>query len=245
MQYTIHRFETVTSTNDLAIRMAEEGSPEGAVVVADEQVSGRGRRGRQWVSPPGSGVYLSIVLRPSVPSSRFWQLAFVASLAVTEAIRSSARIEPQIKWPNDVLLSGRKVSGILIESGRSPSSPDPAVVVGIGINVNTAEFPPELAETATSLEIEKGEPVSRSAVERMLLDSFRARYEQYLAEGFRPILNEWKGYDCTVGREVEVRTAEGIVKGTAVEVTALGSLKVRTRDGSLKEVTAGEVLLTG
>ncbi len=245
MQYTIHRLETVTSTNDVALGMIEEGAPEGTVVVADEQIGGRGRRGRQWISPPGTGLYLSVVLRPSVPSSKVWQLAFVASLAAAEAIRWSARLEPQIKWPNDVLLNGSKLCGILIESGRSPSSPEPAVVVGIGINVNTLEFPPEIADRATSIAAEKGEAISIRVVERMLLESVRRRYEQYLAEGFRPILNSWMQYDCTVGREVEVQTADGVVKGTAVEVTPLGNLKVRLSDGSRKELTAGDVLLTG
>jgi len=243
MQYSVHRFESVTSTNDLAARMAEEGAPEGTVVIADEQVHGRGRRGRQWVSPPGSGLYVSVVLRPHTPSSKFWQLAFVASLAVEEAIRRSARLNPMIKWPNDILVNGHKVSGILVEARKPRISFEPVAVIGIGINVNTPEFPPELAETATSMAIETGRPVSVHTVERELLNALHTRYEQYQKEGFRSILDAWRARDCTVGRDVVVQTPEGTVVGTAVEVNTYGDLVVRVRGGELKEITAGEVLL--
>lgn len=245
MQYAIHRFETVTSTNDLAIEMAAEAAPEGTVVVADEQSEGRGRRGRHWVSPPGAGVYLSILLRPGMPSDRFWQLAFVASLAAAEGIRRASHLEARVKWPNDVLVNSRKVCGILVEARISSTGFGSVAVVGIGVNVNTTDFPLEFAETATSLASELGEPVSRQVVERDLLEAFRARYEQYRKEGFRPILDAWKTVDSTVGRDVTVQTDQETVEGTAVEVNVRGNLVVRARGGVLREVSAGDVLLLG
>lgn len=245
MQYTFHRFEAVTSTNDLVIAMAEEGAPEGTVAVADEQVAGRGRRGRYWVSPPDSGVYLSVLLKPDIPSDRFWQLAFVASLAAAEGIRWVSRLEVHVKWPNDVLINGRKVCGILVEARKPSISFEPVAVIGIGVNVNMMEFPPELADTATSIAIEAGAPAPRHAVERGVLDALSTRYDQYRTEGFRPILNSWKNLDCTVGRDVAVQSARGTVEGTAVEVNARGSLILRLRDGSLEEITTGEVLFAG
>lgn len=244
MEYAFHRFEVVTSTNDLAVAMAEKGAPEGTVVVAEEQVAGRGRRGRHWVSPPDCGVYLSVLLRPEIPRDRFWHLAFVASLAAAEGIRWASRLDVHVKWPNDVLINGRKVCGILVEARKPSISFEPVAVLGVGVNVNTVEFPPELAETATSIAREAGAPVQRQAVERGVLDALATRYEQYRTEGFRPILNMWKDHDCTVGRDVTVHSARGPLEGTAVEVNARGSLILRLRDGSLEEITTGEVLFS-
>jgi BirA family biotin operon repressor/biotin-[acetyl-CoA-carboxylase] ligase len=245
MRYTLHRYDAVTSTNDLAMRMADEGASEGTAVIAREQGAGRGRRGRCWVSPPDCGVYLSIVLRPRVPSSELWQLAFVAALSLAEAVEHVSCVSSRIKWPNDVLVNGRKIAGILVEARRAARSSESAAVVGLGLNVNSTDFPPELAEIATSMAIEEGKRFALRTVEQEVLDAFRARYEQYVADGFGPILEAWKGLDCTVGRDVEVRTTDHILEGTAVEVTPLGNLVIDCRDGTRREVRAGEVLFAG
>ena len=118
MNFTIHRFEKLASTNDTAANMAEDGAPEGTVVAAGEQTAGRGRHGRRWSSPEGEGLYLSVILRPEIPFDRLWQTAFLASLAAAEAVRQVSGLTPEIKWPNDVLLNGRKVCGILTETRR-------------------------------------------------------------------------------------------------------------------------------
>lgn len=157
MQYTIHRFDSIDSTNDEAIRLSEAGAEEGTIVIALEQSGGKGRRGRSWSSPPGCGLYLSVVLRPGKPFSELGQLAFVAAVAAAESIRKVSGLDARIKWPNDILINGRKVIGILIEarqvkeheSDQKPSYP--AAIIGIGINVNTLEFPAELAGKATSI----------------------------------------------------------------------------------------------
>ncbi|MBP6964725.1 MAG: biotin--[acetyl-CoA-carboxylase] ligase [Armatimonadetes bacterium] len=242
MRYSIHRFDSVASTNDLAARMAGDGAPEGTVVAADEQSAGRGRLGRRWISPPDSGLYLSIVLRPQIPADSHWQLAFVCSLAVAEAVRAATGLAAQTKWPNDVLLNGRKVAGVLVERCRAA---DGAVIAGIGINVNTADWPAEIAESATSILLESLEAASRPEIERAVLDALDARYEALKSEGFSPILDAWRGLDCTVGREVEVRAADGVVRGVAAAVSESGSLIVRSGGGALTEISAGDVLLAG
>jgi BirA family biotin operon repressor/biotin-[acetyl-CoA-carboxylase] ligase len=243
MKFTMHRFGSVTSTNDLAIRMAEEGAPEGTVIVAEAQTSGRGRRGRTWSSPAG-GLYLSIILRPDLPPDRLWQIAFVASLAAAEAVTRVSGLPARIKWPNDVLLSGRKVAGILVEARKSPRRRETqrTVVVGIGVNVNIEDFPTELAERATSIALQLGRRLDMKAVEDAFLETFGARYKEHLREGFPPLLRAWKELDCTVGSEVSVHTGEGVVTGRAVEVDSHGDLVIERSDGDKERVSAGEVL---
>ena len=247
MNYTIHRYESVGSTNDIAIRMAGEGASEGTVVVAGEQMAGRGRHGRTWTSPPGCGLYLSIILRPERPWEQLWQTAFVASLATAEAIRHITGLRAQIKWPNDILINGRKVSGILIESRSvaGDDSPRP-VVVGIGINVNTPSFPIELSHKATSLYLESGSQgmLDLSALETTLLEFIDVWYAQYIDEGFEPILEAWRDLDCTSGRRVDVHTSNGIVSGTAVMVNSGGDMVVECTDGRMESISAGEVFFT-
>lgn len=242
MEFTIHRYESVTSTNDVAIRMAEEGAPEGTVVIASEQTAGRGRHGRRWSSPAGSGLYLSVVFRPPLALDHLWQIGFMAAVASAEAISRVSQLSALVKWPNDVLLNERKVCGILTEArspaagGRSP------VIVGIGVNVNTLDFPPEIARMATSLALETGVPIAVEHVEHALLECLGTRYEQLMAGGFGPILGAWKTLDCTAGHEVTVHTPEGEVCGTAQGVDCHGNLVVRQSDGSQVSVASGEVV---
>ena len=243
MNPTIHRFDRLESTNDTAIRMAEDGVPEGTVVVALEQTSGRGRLGRTWSSPPGDGLYLSVILRPGVPFDQFWQMAFVAALAAAEAIRQVSGLTPEIKWPNDVLLNGRKVCGILVETREHGETGRP-VIVGIGANLNNREFPPDIADKATSIMLETGQPVSPRQMEEALLSCLDRFYTEYLRDGFAPTLAQWKTLDCTAGRRVSVVTGAGVVEGTAQEVDSNGDLIVRRDDGTTARVTAGEVILS-
>lgn len=265
MRFTIHRYESAASTNDLAIRMAEQGAPEGTVIIAREQTAGRGRRGRSWLSPSG-GLYLSAILRPDLPFEQLWQMAFVASVAAAEAVGDVSGLPARIKWPNDVLINGRKVCGILVEAQPAclrrasrqlkqiPDAgyrmPEPqsaicnpkSVIVGVGINVNVPEFPPEIAQEATSIAIELGHPIALEDVEKSLLALLDARYAQYLAEGFAPAFDAWKALDCTIGRRVAVDTPDGIVEGTAVEIGGNGDLIVES-EGIRSRVTAGQAIL--
>ena len=189
MNITIHRFDSVSSTNDVALQMAD--APEGTVIVAGEQTAGKGRLGRKWSSPPGEGLYLSIILRPPLPYNKLWQMAFVVSLAACEAIRRVSGLDARIKWPNDILVGGRKICGILIETrGHGDAETRGSAIVGIGINVNNQSFSPDL--NATSLAIELSRAISMADVENALLACLDARYTQFLADGFPPILEAWK-----------------------------------------------------
>ena len=245
-QWVIHRSKSVTSTNDVAIQMAEEGAPEGTAVIASEQTAGRGRHGRGWSSPAGTGLYLSVILRPDLPFDQLWRMAFLTSVSVAEAIAQVSGLPARVKWPNDVLLGERKVCGILAEAKQpGASSQQPVIILGIGINVNNQEFPPEIAQTATSIALELGCPTKVEHVETAVLAALDARYRQYLVEGFAPILEAWKGLDCTVGKHVVVNAAERVIEGTAVEIGMDGDLVVRHEDGTRIRVTAGEVILAG
>lgn len=247
MQLFINHFQSISSTNDLAISMANNGAPEGTVVVAREQTAGRGRRGKSWTSPPGSGLYLSIVLRPDRPASELWQLAFVVSAASAEAISQISDLQASIKWPNDILLNEKKICGILIEarSGKHNQqmhkAVNPPVIAGIGINVNTELFPQEIASKATSIYLETGRKSELEKVEHILLDAVQSRYSEYLCEGFTSILKLWKSMDCTSGRRLTVLTPEGHVEGRAIDVDAGGDLIIEKADGTTLSVTTGEV----
>ena len=154
----VHHFETLDSTNDLAKELAVQGAPEGTVVVAEAQTGGRGRLGREWDSPPGVGLYVSLVLRPMLPPMELPQITLTTAVAVVRAVRRVAGVAPGIKWPNDLLLNGKKLGGILTEM-ETESDRIRHVVVGLGLNVNNPGFPPELAATATSLTLTAGRSV--------------------------------------------------------------------------------------
>jgi BirA family biotin operon repressor/biotin-[acetyl-CoA-carboxylase] ligase len=232
---------TVGSTMDLARREAEAGCPEGTVVLADEQTSGRGRLGRRWVSPPGANLYLTVVLRPSRESLR--RLSMVTPLAVAEAVERVTGLRATVKWPNDVLLSGKKVAGILIESELAGDEVRFALVgPGINVNLDVSRFE-ELRDIATSLAAESGRSVSREE----LLAAFLLRLEQlYLAPPeAEDAYRLWKARLDTLGRQVRVSFGEQVEQGLAEDAADDGSLILRRRDGSTVRIEAGDVTLEG
>jgi BirA family biotin operon repressor/biotin-[acetyl-CoA-carboxylase] ligase len=230
---------SVSSTMDLARQEAEGGAPDGTVVVADEQTQGQGRRGRQWVSPPGGNIYATIILRPGRWDIR--SLGMVAPLAVCEAIDTAADVRSVIKWPNDLLIEGRKVGGVLIDTRLRGDEVDFALV-GVGINVN---FDPsqheEIREMATSLASELGRELSREE----LLAAFLNRFERlYLAaRSDESVYEAWKARLETLGRRVEVRLGDRMEEGIAEDVDADGNLILRRTDGSTVVLAAGDVTL--
>ena len=167
----MHHFETLDSTNDLAKELAAQGAPEGTVVVAETQTGGRGRLGREWNSPPGVGLYVSLVLRPMLPPMELPQITLTTAVAVVRAVRRVTGVAPGIKWPNDLLLNGKKLGGILTEM-ETESDRIRHVVVGLGLNVNNPAFPPELAATATSLALATGRAFSRVQLLQAWLEEF-------------------------------------------------------------------------
>ena len=231
------------STNRQAYAAGEAGAIEGLVVIADRQSAGRGRLGRAWASPPGVNLYLSVLLRPPLPPHAAPQLTFLSALAVSRAIAQVSGLEPVHKWPNDVLLDGRKVAGLLNEMSAE-SDLIRFVVLGIGVNLNmTAEqFPDDLRSPATSLLLAGGEPVSRARFARVLLEQLDSLYAEYLNRGPAPILAAWEARCDLVGKAVVVdEGGSGIVRGTAAGIDRDGALLLTLADGSTARILAGDV----
>jgi BirA family biotin operon repressor/biotin-[acetyl-CoA-carboxylase] ligase len=236
----VHHFETLDSTNNLAKELAARGAPEGTVVVAEAQTGGRGRLGREWYSPPGVGLYVSLVLRPMLPPMDLPQLTLTTAVAVFRAIRRVAGVAPGIKWPNDLLLHGKKLGGVLTEM-ETESDCIRYVVVGLGLNVNTPGFPAGLAATATSLTLAAGRAFSRVDLLKAWLEEFDELYDRFLNQGFAPILEEWKGLTVTLGRAVTVRQGPREISGLALDVAPDGALLLRTANGEIVRVISGEI----
>jgi BirA family biotin operon repressor/biotin-[acetyl-CoA-carboxylase] ligase len=207
---TVVRLREVVSTQAVAFAMAEAGAGDGTVVVAEHQTGGRGRLGRTWHDEPGANLLLSMVVRPRLPVARLPLLSYVAAIAVAETLARTGGVAARLKWPNDVLVGGRKIAGILLESRLVA---DPVVVVGIGINVGQRRFPPDVAERATSLALATGEDAAREPLLAPLLQAFdvwRARLE---AAGWAPVRDRWTALSETVGRQVRVGASVGLAVG--------------------------------
>jgi len=231
-------YPRLTSTMDIAKRQAQQGAREGTVIVAEEQTAGRGRIKRTWLSPKGS-IALSIILHPQL--AYLSSLIMVASLAVVHGIAKVTGLKSQIKWPNDVLVNGKKVCGILIESDVKGSVVDYAII-GIGVNVNLrpSEFP-EISPTATSLSHELGRDVSRLDMIRCLLAEVERLYLA-LPTG-QSVYHEWRDNLVTLGKKVQVSSGTTTYKGVAESVASDGSLLLRQSDGSLIKIVTGDVTL--
>lgn len=227
---------SVTSTQDEARRLARAGAPAGTVVVAGEQTRGRGRLDRSWVSPPGAGLYFTILLPPSLPAG---PLPLLAGVAVTEALRQFGSDRMAVKWPNDVLFDGRKVAGILAEREGS------AVLLGIGVNVRltSSMLPPgEGARVASLHEVEPG--VTREMVFAALVERLAHWLERATTGGTETALARWRELSCTLGRRVRVNLPHETLEGLAEDLEADGALRVRRDDGTTQRVVAGDVVRT-
>jgi BirA family transcriptional regulator, biotin operon repressor / biotin---[acetyl-CoA-carboxylase] ligase len=228
---TIEVHEAIGSTNDRAAELLDEDGGDGIVGVAESQAEGRGRRGRQWVSPPGVNLTLSVALRPALGAGEAWQLGLATALATLEACSRASRADLALKWPNDVVTADdRKVAGLLLETVTSGAGLTGAVL-GIGINVNwrRAEMPAEIAERATSLADEAGADVDRVALLDRLLDELDD--EITAVEAGRSPLARYRSACVTIGREVTVTTASGLLQGRAVALDEIGSLVVEDAEG--------------
>ena len=231
-------YAEITSTNDVAASLADAGAEEGTVVAADAQTAGRGRQGRVWVSPPGAGLYVSIVLRPWRDVASLLTLA--AGVALSEGIEAATGLATHVKWPNDVYVSDRKLAGILAEAGSSGAGLH-HVIVGCGINVLPAAFPPEIARRATSIESELGRPIDRGLVLAECLASLAARYADLQARRASAVVEAWRRRAAlTFGRAVEWDANGAVRRGVAENIDDVGALLVRT-DAGVARVLAGEV----
>ncbi|AKU25549.1 biotin--[acetyl-CoA-carboxylase] ligase [Geobacillus sp. WSUCF-018B] len=242
--HTIHFFEEVDSTQRIAAKLAYEGAPEGTLVVAEEQKAGRGRLDRKWFSPKGTGIWMSLILRPPIPPQRAPQLTLLVAVAISQAIQEVTGLVPDIKWPNDILLHGKKGVGILTELQADPDRVH-SVIVGIGINVNqTAEqFPEDIRAIATSLAIEKGERIKRAPLIQEILLRIERLYKQYLAHGFRPIKLLWEGYAVSIGKPVTARTLGGTIRGIARGITEDGLLILEDEEQNTHYIHSADIQL--
>ncbi len=234
----------VGSTNDIALSLASSGAPAGVVVIAETQTAGRGRRGRTWFSPPESGLYVSIVLKPSTRRAT-GLLTLAIGVALAEGIQAATGLAPDIKWPNDLIVGRRKLAGILTESIARPEragDPMAAVVTGFGINVGPMAYPPDLADRATSLETELGRPIERAVLLVEALAAVAARYADLVGERFDAILGEWRARapGCR-GAAVRWSTASGSQTGTTAGLADDGALLV-DMSGRVERIVGGEVV---
>ena len=232
------RFESLPSTNTELARLASEGAPEGLAIMADEQTSGRGRLQRAWSSPKGAGLYLSILLRPTIPPNRWPLITLMAALAVGDALREACGLTTDIKWPNDLLAGERKICGILAEAIETPAGR--AVIVGIGINLTQNAFPAELADRATSVSEATGKTPEREAILNALLQSLSRWYPLLGQPG--EVVAAWSGRSSyATGKLVQVNNGSEVMQGATCGVEPDGALRLRIASGEIKLVRAGDV----
>jgi len=238
---TVYAYQSVRSTNDVAAKLVSEGAPEGAIVTADEQTRGRGRLGRSWYSPPRTGIYLSVILRPALRPEDSPGLSVMTAVALADTISAWQPGLVQIKWPNDVWINGRKTAGILTELSAERNKVH-HVTVGVGINVNQrgVDFPPELHKTATSLRRELRRKVDRLELLRMFLVNLEAEYQRYLRYRLKKAHARIRKYSALIGHQVTLQFGQSCRTGLVKDIDRAGALVLQT-DSGLEAVTAGEV----
>ena len=246
MTPTIVKYSTA-STNRDAVELAERGAVHGTAVIAETQTMGRGRLGKVWSSPPGKGLYCSIVIRPRLTPEQFPHLTFVAGLAVAKVIHSLYQLEPGLKWPNDIYFNMRKCGGILTESSSlNDAEADKFAVVGIGLNVNTRviDFDTELQNTATSLYIESGREMPIGTVFQEIRTELLRQTEAFELYGFAPVIARWRKRDFLLGQRLAwVSVAGTIIEGISLGPDDTGRLHVRDEYGKVHEVLSGDIRL--
>ena len=237
----ILRFDSLPSTNLEAARRAIEGAAEGLCVVASEQTAGRGRLQRQWISPKGAGLYFSVVLRPRISQSSWPLITLAAALAVHDALLEAYLLNTDIKWPNDILSNNRKLCGILAETVETTKGR--ALVLGIGINLTSSAFPPEVIEISTSVQLETGKYPDLEIILRHLMIAIERRYEMLQSvNGGEEILREWSVRSSYAsGKRVRVANGQEVLEGTTRGLEADGALSVETDEGEIRLVRAGDV----
>jgi len=241
---SIQVFEETNSTNDLMDRLARDGLGEGMAVFAESQTRGRGRMGRQWISPRRKGLWFSVLLRPALRPQAATQLTIASATALCRAIHGHTGLQPEIKWPNDVLFRGRKAAGILTEMGAELDKIK-HVIIGIGINVNlqAADFPPELRRPATSLRIESGQEISRPGLAAAILRELDADYDRICAGKFAEVADEWVQQCSTIGQPVVIHLGDRKIAGRAEALDGDGALLLRAQHGHLERIIGGDVIL--
>jgi len=240
----IRVFQETTSTNDVVEKFARDGVSEGVVVFAESQTKGRGRMGRRWMSPPGKGLWFSLLLRPKLRPTAVTQITVIAATALVRAIQKETGLQPDIKWSNDIWIKGRKVAGVLTEMSAELDTVK-HVTLGIGLDVNLEEkdLPPELRQIATSLCIESGRKLDRAQMAATLLRELEFDYQRISRGSFEAVADEWEQRCITVGRQVSINLGLKVLKGRAEALDADGALLLRSEHGHLERIIGGDVTL--
>lgn len=240
----IRVFQETQSTNDIAEKLARDGVREGVVVFAESQTQGRGRLGRKWMSPRGKGLWFSLLLRPGLRPQAATQLTVAAATALVRAIQNFTGLKPAIKWPNDILVQGRKVAGVLTELSAELDHIK-YLILGIGVNVNlvAGDFPADLRKLATSLRIETGQTFRRADLAAAILAELDRDYERIRKQQFPALADEWESHCSTLGHRVTIDMGARLLQGRAESLDDDGALLLRTEHGHLERVVGGDVTL--
>jgi BirA family biotin operon repressor/biotin-[acetyl-CoA-carboxylase] ligase len=240
----IRVFRETTSTNDIVDKLARDGVKEGVVVFAESQTKGRGRLGRKWLSPSKKGLWFSILLRPDLRPQEMTQLTVASATALRRAIQAHTGLRSEIKWPNDVLIGGKKVAGILTELTAELDRVKYAILgIGVDVNLNQSDFPSELRKSTTSLKAELGKPVSRPELAVAILRELDRDYARLCGGRFQALADEWEEHCETIGHRVKIRIGERQIRGRAESLGEDGVLLLRTDHGHLERIVGGDVAL--
>ncbi len=240
-------FDSIDSTNTAAKDLARQGAPHGTVLIADHQTGGRGRRGRSFHSPAGSGIYMSVILRPNCLPSQLMHLTCAAAVAMCDAVDAAAGIRPGIKWTNDLVFGNRKLAGILTELGLTPQGTVDHAIIGIGINCcqQESDFPEDIRGIAGSLSSVTGREIAREKVAAAMINAL-CRMDQQLLTGRQALVDRYRRDCITLGKEISVVRADGNIRhGTALDIDEEGALIVRFSDELTETVNSGEVSIRG
>jgi BirA family biotin operon repressor/biotin-[acetyl-CoA-carboxylase] ligase len=238
----IRVFRETTSTNDVAALLARGGTDEGAVVFAESQSKGRGRLGRTWISPAGKGLWFTVLLRPDIAPQGATQLTVAAATALARAIAQQTGLAPEIKWPNDILIGGKKVAGVLTEmSAELDHLKEVLLGIGVDVNLEAADFPAALRKSATSLRLETGQKLNRSELAVAILRELDRDYDLVRQGRFEALAEQWQERCSTLGRQVAIRVGDRVIRGRAESLDDDGALLVRGPHGHLERVVGGDV----
>jgi BirA family biotin operon repressor/biotin-[acetyl-CoA-carboxylase] ligase len=235
----IFYFDSISSTMDIATQFAMNGLPEGTLILTEAQTKGRGRLGRQWLSPKYKGIYLSLILKPRILPNQAPTLTLLAAVSICEAVKEISGLDAQIKWPNDIILHNKKLGGILTELNAEMDETR-FIIVGIGLNVNndTKTIP----EGATSLREQKKENINRIELLQEILRRIELNYLLFQRKGSPPIINKWREYSITLGKRVRIISHKEHIDGTAVDIDMDGGLLIRKDSGVVEKIMSGDVL---
>ncbi|SDO93314.1 biotin--[acetyl-CoA-carboxylase] ligase [Halobacillus aidingensis] len=240
--HELHHYDQVESTQEIVHQLAKQGKPHGTVVIADEQVKGKGRMSRNWDSPKGKGIWMSVLLRPNLPPVQAPQITLLAATVLARMIAERSALAPQIKWPNDLLINHKKVSGILTEM-QAEQDTIQYIVLGMGMNVNQEdrEIPADIKYKASSLKIESRQHWNIQQTVQHILRLFEETYERFEAHGFSSIKKDWEHFGYKIGEEVTISTMKKTWQATLVGIEPDGALRAKSKDGEEEKLYSAEI----